>query len=118
MSTGHGRATTAGETAVANRRPEIDSQPIAASSAPARNEKSGRRGGQLELFGLESGREDGDTELMLLLQTVLLHLVGAIERSHLDRRHGDLYAPLFEPHEAGRDFFPGRSLFPVKSERG
>src|SRR5258706_8658499 len=89
MSVGHGRDITAGETAVAKRSPERDSHPIAASSTLSTPERgaAGRS---------ECGREDRNTELMLLLQAVLLHFVESIDGPNLDSRHGDLERALVE----------------------
>src|SRR5450432_1239115 len=124
MSVGHGRVTTAGDTAVANRSPDRDSQPIAASSTLSTPDGRvfGRaaRGASAEGGGAprsECGREDRDTELMLLLQAVLLHLVELVDGSDLDRRHGDHERALVEVEQAGGEFQLGRLPVVVKSER-
>src|SRR5437868_5415290 len=103
---GHGRATTAGDTAVAKRSPEIASHPIAKSSAVARPPMERRAAGEAVrplvpgaagAWSVSEGcGEDGDAELMLLLQPVHLKLGERVDGPYLDGRHGDLECTFVE----------------------
>src|SRR5260221_4732330 len=100
-SVGQGRVTTAGDTAVANSRPEIDSHPIAKSSA-ATTPPTGRRWMGASRAASERGGADGDAELMLLLQAVLLKLGRPVGGPDLDGRHGDFEGALVEIEKTRR----------------